>query len=50
MKRDEQKFIKRHNLQGCENCERYADLDLMHSVDDYYVCELCYDPLTITQN
>ena len=47
----EDQIIKDLNLQGCEYCERFADLDLMHSTDDIYVCEICWSKsITISTN
>lgn len=31
------------DLQGCDLCERYADIELMHSSGDGYICQLCKD-------
>lgn len=31
------------DLQGCEACERFADIELMHSHGDVYICQICKD-------
>lgn len=31
------------DLQGCELCERFADIELMIPKEDCYICQLCYD-------
>lgn len=41
----EESVFKRHNLQGCEICERYADIELMHSDGDHYICQICKDTI-----
>ena len=41
----EEEFMKKHNLQGCELCERYADIELMISNEDCYICQLCHDKI-----
>lgn len=34
------------DLQGCELCERYADIELMQSNgDDGYLCKICIDAI-----
>jgi len=47
---EEKDFFKKHDLQQCEYCERHAHFDLMHSIGEVYVCEICYDSSEITQN
>lgn len=39
------KPYREDDLQGCELCERYADLELMHSHGDVYICQICKDSI-----
>jgi len=37
---------REEDLQGCEQCERYADIELMIPDEDCYICQICYDSAT----
>jgi len=39
----DRKLRDKGDLQGCEACERFADIELMHSHGDVYLCEICKD-------
>lgn len=38
-------FVRVFNLQACEQCEKYAHIDLMHSHGDAYICQICKDSI-----
>lgn len=33
------------DLQGCEACERFADIELMHAHGDVYICSICKESI-----